>query len=1263
MKAKTIKRLGILIAVLSLVGGTGFYTQQIRVKQTANAELTRADAAAKEGDFAKAEVIYRLYLEVFPDDVEIQIKFADAILKVDDSPNRQEQAIQIYGGILTQTPARADVRRLLMQLKVDTKHFISRGGQDEGADAELKRLLGKKEFEHDGHLWFLMGRCQEERDVAKDEKLAKEAEQSYQKAIQSELSNEFKAPERIEAYRRRASLLRDRLDRPEEADRLIKAMVDADPGNYAVYLERGRYRLSLAAAKNKESASRQSLLSDAKKDFEEARNRAPREPEIYLELAKIAENESRYDEARGFLEQGRENVPSSATLCEQLASVYVRDRKIDKAIEVLDGSLPRLKSGTEQARIRLFLAKLLAHREGTDRESAGKLLLQIEELKKVGCPRVVVEYLTACYYIKIEEFLDARRLLTSIQPTVNRTTDLSLKVQINLLLAQCYGRLNEPENQREAIRRADIADPQKTRRNWIAYLHNQGQTEEVIKEYQAIVDRTPEVRLPLARLLIDRNKLRPESQRDWSEVERVIDDASRTTPESPEPIVLRAECLLMQGKTAGAREEIEKARARFPRSVEIRVAQANLLGFEGHVDEALSQLDQARDQLGDQVDLRLARARVWTMKKGPEATKALSDLAKNIETFSKEDRHKLLNGLAVALKGKGDFEGASDLWSQLAEQEPKDMGLRRNLLELAFQIGRKDEIEENIKQIEEIEGRDGLLARYCQAQYSIWQAKQRSSSLDARKAQRTEARKILNELMSRRPDWSLIPITLAQVEEQELDQGGLEDEEKEAKEERIIGFYLQAIKLGNRTSAVLRGAVDLLSKHGRSDEVIRLLSSIPVESRIAGDLRHQVEKDAVGKRDFDAAEEMVRKAIEAHPDDFSERLWLVWILLAHERRGDAEAELRHAVDLSKTDPDRWVNLINFMVITKQVERAEQDIRRAEASLPPSQAPLALARCCEIVGKASKDEAASKWYGEAKEWYKKAEDAHPEDVSIKRRLTEFFLRTNQISAAEDQLNAILKQGGGVKAAEMGAWARRTLALVLVSGTDNERVRKALYYFEPNNQPAPLGQEGKNVEDPDDLRVLAQVLEAQKTDLQRKRAIDILESLADKNLASPDDRFRLAQLCERSGDWPRAREKYRELNSRTKILPEMETLNHRSYYVAALVDGLLRHHQSGDEQNLAEAKKLVDEIKQLQPDALGTVQLQVRFYEAQNQRNKAAEVIRAFAGRSNLTVQELQTLAYEAEKLGQLGLAEQLFARRSYARGFGRQASTGRLFQSP
>ena len=104
MKAKTVKRLAILIAVLSLVGGTGFYTQQVRVKQTARAEMKKADEAWKNGDFVRAEELYRQLWVVFPDDVEIQIKHADAILAVDNSPKRVEQAIQIYQKIVKRMP-------------------------------------------------------------------------------------------------------------------------------------------------------------------------------------------------------------------------------------------------------------------------------------------------------------------------------------------------------------------------------------------------------------------------------------------------------------------------------------------------------------------------------------------------------------------------------------------------------------------------------------------------------------------------------------------------------------------------------------------------------------------------------------------------------------------------------------------------------------------------------------------------------------------------------------------------------------------------------------------------------------------------------------------------------------------------------------------------------------------------------------------------------------------------------------------------------
>ena len=75
-----------------------------------------------------------------------------------------------------------------------------------------------------------MGRCyQEAEDFAK-------AEKYYQAAI------EHKARQWLDAYQRRAILLRDRLSQPDVADAAIKAMVASDPKNYQVYLERGRYR-------------------------------------------------------------------------------------------------------------------------------------------------------------------------------------------------------------------------------------------------------------------------------------------------------------------------------------------------------------------------------------------------------------------------------------------------------------------------------------------------------------------------------------------------------------------------------------------------------------------------------------------------------------------------------------------------------------------------------------------------------------------------------------------------------------------------------------------------------------------------------------------------------------------------------------------------------------------------------------------------------------------------------------------------------------
>ena len=70
-------------------------------------------------------------------------------------------------------------------------------------------------------------------------------------------------------------------------------------------------------------------------------------------------------------------------------------------------------------------------------------------------------------------------------------------------------------------------------------------------------------------------------------------------------------------------------------------------------------------------------------------------------------------------------------------------------------------------------------------------------------------------------------------------------------------------------------------------------------------------------------------------------------------------------------------------------------------------------------------------------------------------------------------------------------------------------------------------------------------------------------------------------------------------RTRNLRDMDTLNRRPLYLAFFTDGLLRHRKPDDQEDLAEAQELVEQIKQLQPGAFGTLAVQVQIYRARNE----------------------------------------------------------------
>ncbi len=487
---------------------------------------------------------------------------------------------------------------------------------------------------------------------------------------------------------------------PKAADKKIDEMIKSSPKDYKVYLARARYRHRFG-------------LPGAKADSEKALNLAGDQPEVFLEMAKIAETEvgkkvpAAQEEARKILAAGLKKIPTSTDLVQALADLELRARSLDAAVETLERGI---KSADNKAPLHFALAHVLATRGDT-----GKLLVEIEEVKKAGFHGQIVQLLMGNYYVNHSQYKQALRTLAPLQS--NPGWPAEYKTRVNALLARCYGALGEREMQQEAYQRVlnDNPNDLQAKLGLIERMIQQGDVDEAIAQYRTFIKQLPMVSLRLVRLLIARIRQKPPLQRDWSELKSLLDDAEKAMPELVEPVLTRADLELAQDQPSRARAVIEKGRSRFPKSVTLRCAQAALLGKDKQFEEANRVLDEARKELGDNVELRLQRARLAVAKGGPQVSASLSDLSKKLESFSKGDRTTLLNGLATEFMRLHDLPAASRLWARLAEQDPSDMDLRLKLFTLALEMGDNEQVENWIEQIQKIEGPEGSLAMMGQA--------------------------------------------------------------------------------------------------------------------------------------------------------------------------------------------------------------------------------------------------------------------------------------------------------------------------------------------------------------------------------------------------------------------------------------------------------------------------------------------------------------------------------------------------------------------
>jgi len=1215
MGPKTVKRLAITAVVLVLAIVSVFLIQRRQVTRLGQSNLSKAEQASEQGDLTTAEQLYLQHVQVFPDDLDAKLKYVEVLLKISKTPARLAQAQRIYNEILDREPARLDVRRLLAEMQATA-------GSADGARqarSNLTILLNNKP--DDGAIEYLMGRSQETLGEAAA------AVASYKSALA------HGAPEKFDAYQRTARLLRGSLKQADQADQVIEEMVKSDPKNFRGYLERGRYQREF----DKSPEGVKKVVAD----YEEALKLAPKEASIYLELARIAaeSNPPNLEEAARILNTGRAADPKEVSLYLMLSNVeHRRTGKGEDAEKILFQGIELLPDSLQ---LRLSLADRLALRGSTT-----ELQEQIEQMARIGLADQYIDYYKAYHAVNSQDWMGARKILVEKLQPLDLSGQLALRAGVSDLLSKCYAHLGDPERQRAALVSSIRDNPNnvQTRIKWIADIAAQGEVDQAINEYRKLLDQVPQVRLLLVEQLMIRNQRLSAARRDWKEIEDLIALAAKDAPSAPQPVLAKVRVLQAQGKASEAKSVLEEAVGRDSKDPAAVALWTALAGLQTSFPAASKVLDDAQAKLGDQFELRLARVKILAARGGPDAAAALIGQTENLNVLPKEQRVALLEAVAGELSRRNDPAGAARLTAQAASLVPNDLQPRLLLLSLGLQTDDKAVIEQALAEIRRIEGPESNNARYGDVEYKIWQSK--ASKDPAEQARlRTEARTMLAEISSRRPDWSVIPLATAKLDEEEL-KLATDENDKKQRQSRLADLYRQAVDMGQRNLAVVRRATEMLMASGRTAEVSQLWNKIP---SLSGDgdlsgLERTVLDNVIRGKDYRNALEIVRQRVEARPNDFAERILLVQLLLAEKRPEEAEVELNKGVAQDRSEPNRWIALVQFLVSNNQIDKAEQAVKDLEKAVAADRVALTMAQCSDMIGQAyqatNREPQKAKWYGEAKSWYQKAQAAKPGDVAMKRATIEFLLRTNQLAEVETQLTDVLKRPADFKPDDLD-WARRTLALSYVVRSEIQRdypqALKALAVLDPAGR-----VESKRPETPEDLRVLARVYEAQKIPAYRKKAVEVLEKLKNERQATVEDQFLLARIYYANDQWDKARSEYQRLLEESAPADTPQKLNRRIALIVQYATQLIaRIKPSADRQEAEEAQGLIDQLKAIQPDAFNVLSLQARLDKSQGKIDEVVAKLKTVADRPGLSPALALATADLAEDLEQNDLAQRLF----------------------
>jgi tetratricopeptide (TPR) repeat protein len=627
--------------------------------------------------------------------------------------------------------------------------------------------------------------------------------------------------------------------------------------------------------------------------------------------------------------------------------------------------------------------------------------------------------------------------------------------QANFMLGQAYQAKGQTVQAVDAYRRA-AKDSTRWPTPWLALAEvaaGTGNLQNALGEINqglTALPGDPVLSLAMLRLLWRSELTKPQSQRDYTSIERLIRQMDEKFPRMTELTQFKAEYVAVRGNFQEALENIAEAAAKDPSNLSLWISWANGQARAGQFPQALDTLKKIREKVGDKAVIRLVTSQIASAQ-GDEnlAREALSE---NVDPLPDLERVRVYRALGDLLLKERDLTGATKAYEAWQKIKPDDPAAGLALVQVALSGTDEALIRRRVDALKGMDAKD-LNWRLARIQELL-----RVPPDDVQKPDRIEAR--LNEALT----FANFIIESGASQAQGLILRAAV-QERRGKLEDAVTDLRKALEMDGGAGA-LRPLCQALARQGKFNDIdqlrVRIQAFPQAVDQMICDIALQTGKADIARKNAD-------RIVESNPEDIATQVWYARVLNRLGQNAAAEESLQKYAERRGSEPSPWIALLIMQTQNKNTAGVEKTLRLIREKVKSDRPDLMLAQAYEVAGLPA----------EAEEYYGKAVKLFPDDTRTAQSAIEYYGRYGRKIEAETLLREMLKRNPNLN------WAKRRLALSLSERVGDEAAWKESYDLISASS-HPQGTDGTPDDEPINDRLVRAIVLARGAEVKRRDA---------------------------------------------------------------------------------------------------------------------------------------------------------------------------------